>query len=159
MGAIRLIVGLGNPGREHKRDRHNVGFWLVERLAAALRVGLVRESKYHALVGRASRSDGDAWLILPQTYMNLSGKAVGALARFYKIEPEEILALDDALTRLKTEDAQASQIVELHFFAGLSIEQAAAALGISRATAYRLWTYAKAWLRCEFGGSGDAPAW
>lgn len=97
MGAIRLIVGLGNPGREHERDRHNVGFWLVERLAAAMRVGLVRESKYHALVGRASRSDGDPWLILPQTYMNLSGKAVGALARFYKIEPEEILAVHDEL--------------------------------------------------------------
>ncbi|MFM9883546.1 MAG: aminoacyl-tRNA hydrolase [Burkholderiales bacterium] len=97
MGAIRLIVGLGNPGREHERDRHNVGFWLVERLAAAMRVGLARESRYHALVGRASRPGGDAWLILPQTYMNLSGKAVGALARFYKIEPEEILAVHDEL--------------------------------------------------------------
>ena len=97
MGAIRLIVGLGNPGREHERDRHNVGFWLVERLAQGLKVVLTRESKYHGLVARTGTSAGDAWLILPQTYMNLSGKAVSALARFYKIAPEEILAVHDEL--------------------------------------------------------------
>jgi RNA polymerase sigma factor (TIGR02999 family) len=73
--------------------------------------------------------------------------------------PEEILALDEALTRLAAEDAAAAQVVQLHFFAGLSIEEAAAALGISRATAYRHWTYARAWLRCAIGGSGEAPAW
>ena len=73
--------------------------------------------------------------------------------------PEEILALDEALTRLAAEDAAAAQVVQLHFFAGLSIEEAAEALGISRATAYRHWTYARAWLCCALGGSGDAPAW
>jgi RNA polymerase sigma factor (TIGR02999 family) len=73
--------------------------------------------------------------------------------------PDEILALDEALTRLKAEDAEAAQVVHLHFFAGLSIEQAAEALGMSRATAYRHWTYARAWLRCAIGGTGEAPAW
>jgi RNA polymerase sigma factor (TIGR02999 family) len=73
--------------------------------------------------------------------------------------PDEILALDEALGRLKEEDAAAAQVVQLHFFAGLSIEDAAEVLGISRATAYRHWTYARAWLRCALGGTGEAPAW
>ena len=72
--------------------------------------------------------------------------------------PEEVLALDEALTRLAAEDPEAAQVVQLHFFAGLSIEQAAAALGVSRATAYRDWSFARAWLRCAIGGEGDAPA-
>src|SRR5262245_39700213 len=71
--------------------------------------------------------------------------------------PEEILALDDALTRLAAEDPDAARVVDLHFFAGLSIEEAAGALGVSRATAYRQWAYAKAWLRCAIGG--DGPTW
>jgi RNA polymerase sigma factor (sigma-70 family) len=70
---------------------------------------------------------------------------------------EEVLALDDALTRLAGEDPDAARVVNLHFFAGLSIEEAAEALGVSRATAYRQWTYAKAWLRCAIGGEG--PTW
>jgi RNA polymerase sigma factor (TIGR02999 family) len=73
--------------------------------------------------------------------------------------PEELLALDEALARLATEDAEAARIVDLHFFAGLSIDEAAEALGMSRATAYRHWSYARAWLRCELGGEGNAPAW
>jgi RNA polymerase sigma factor (TIGR02999 family) len=73
--------------------------------------------------------------------------------------PEEILALDEALTRLAAEDPGAAQVVQLHFFAGLSIEHAAEALGVSRATAYRQWSYARAWLRCALGGAGDAPEW
>jgi RNA polymerase sigma factor (TIGR02999 family) len=71
--------------------------------------------------------------------------------------PEEVLALDEALTRLAAEDPDAARVVDLHFFAGLSIEDAAEALGVSRATAYRQWAYAKAWLRCEIGA--DAPGW
>jgi RNA polymerase sigma factor (TIGR02999 family) len=70
---------------------------------------------------------------------------------------EEILALDDALTRLAGHDPDAARVVDLHFFAGLPIEEAAEALGISRATAYRQWSYARAWLRCEIGG--DVPTW
>jgi RNA polymerase sigma factor (TIGR02999 family) len=70
---------------------------------------------------------------------------------------EEVLALDEALTRLAAEDPEAARVVDLHFFAGLSIEEAAGVLGVSRATAYRQWTYAKGWLRCEIGG--DGPTW
>jgi RNA polymerase sigma factor (TIGR02999 family) len=73
--------------------------------------------------------------------------------------PEEILALDDALARLAQEDPEAARVVQLHFFAGLSIEQAAEALGASRATAYRQWAFARAWLRCALDGAGDAPVW
>ena len=73
--------------------------------------------------------------------------------------PEELLALDEVLARLAAEDAEAARIVDLHFFAGLSIDEAAEALGVSRATAYRQWAYARAWLRCELGGEGDPPKW
>jgi len=68
--------------------------------------------------------------------------------------PGEIIALDEALTKLAEDDPDAAQVVQLHFFGGLSIEQAAAVLGVSRATAYRQWSYARAWLRCTIG---DGP--
>ena len=66
--------------------------------------------------------------------------------------PEELLALDEALTRLAAHDADAARVVDLHFFAGFSLEEAAEVLGVSRATAYRQWSYARAWLHCELGG-------
>ncbi len=91
---IRLIAGLGNPGRKHSRDRHNAGFWFAERLAARERVALRDEPKFDA---HAARLPGEVWLMMPQTYMNLSGNAVGALARFYKIQPEELLVAHDEL--------------------------------------------------------------
>ena len=91
---IKLIAGLGNPSRKHERDRHNAGFWFVERLAAKVRASLSLEPKFHAYTARLP---GDIWLALPQTYMNLSGKSVGALARFYKIQPEEVLVAHDEL--------------------------------------------------------------
>ena len=94
---IRLIAGLGNPTRQHESDRHNVGFWLIERLADAERVTLASSNKYHGLVGKLAGPQGEVWLVLPQTYMNLSGKSVGALARFYKITPEEVLVVHDEL--------------------------------------------------------------
>jgi PTH1 family peptidyl-tRNA hydrolase len=94
---IRLIVGLGNPGREHERDRHNAGFWLVDRLAAAYRTTLKKESKFQAQVARFATPAGEAWLLQPQTYMNLSGTAVGALAAFYKIAPDQVLVAHDEL--------------------------------------------------------------
>jgi RNA polymerase sigma factor (TIGR02999 family) len=71
--------------------------------------------------------------------------------------PDQILALDEALTRLSQEDPEAAQVVQLHFFAGLSIEQSAEALGVSRATAYRQWSFARAWLLCQVGG--EVPEW
>ena len=92
--AIRLIAGLGNPGRKHGRDRHNAGFWFAERLAARERVAFRAEPKFDAQVARLP---GDLWLVMPQTYMNLSGNAVGALARFYRIQPEELLVAHDEL--------------------------------------------------------------
>ena len=95
--AIRLIAGLGNPGREHARDRHNVGFRFVDRLAAAHGASLARDAKHHALVARIAAPAGDVWLCQPQTYMNLSGRTVGGIARFYKLAPEEILVVHDEL--------------------------------------------------------------
>jgi PTH1 family peptidyl-tRNA hydrolase len=95
--AIRLIVGLGNPGREHARDRHNVGFWFVDRLAERERASLGAEPRYHGRVARLATRHGDLWLLEPQTYMNVSGRAVGALARFYRIAPEEMLVVHDEL--------------------------------------------------------------
>ena len=102
---IKLIAGLGNPGRQHEKDRHNVGFWLVTQLADQHRVTLSSNTRYHGLVGKFAApahgghggSGGEIWLVLPQTYMNLSGKSVGALARFFKIKPEEILVVHDEL--------------------------------------------------------------
>jgi RNA polymerase sigma factor (TIGR02999 family) len=73
-----------------------------------------------------------------------------------ELPADEVLALDDALTRLAADDPDAANIVHLHFFAGLSIEQVADALGVSRATAYRQWTYARAWLRCAIDGPNES---
>jgi PTH1 family peptidyl-tRNA hydrolase len=96
--SIRLIVGLGNPGPEYELTRHNAGFWLVDNLANGLgRCKLVREAKLNALVGKTRIAGADVWLLEPQTYMNRSGQSVGALARFYKIAPEEILVVHDEL--------------------------------------------------------------
>ena len=89
----RLIVGLGNPGNEYEDNRHNLGFWFVDRLARDLKVPLVAQGKFFGRVAR----DGDRWLLQPTTFMNHSGRAVAALARFYKIEAQEILVVHDEL--------------------------------------------------------------
>lgn len=94
MAAPRLIVGLGNPGDEYAQTRHNAGSWLCERLAQKLGVELKRESRFHGLAGRTREQ---LWLLLPQTYMNRSGQSVAALARFYRIEPADMLVLHDEL--------------------------------------------------------------
>ena len=94
-GAIRLLVGLGNPGAEYERTRHNAGFWLLERFALQSGVALRKDGKYQALVGRLP-SNG-AWLVLPQSYMNASGRAVQMLAGFFKIPAAEILVVHDEL--------------------------------------------------------------
>jgi PTH1 family peptidyl-tRNA hydrolase len=91
---IRLVVGLGNPGKEYERTRHNAGFWLVERFAVSSGVALRKDPKYQALVGRI---EGGAWLLLPQSFMNASGRAVQMLAGFFKVKPEEILVVHDEL--------------------------------------------------------------
>lgn len=94
---MRLVVGLGNPGPEYAATRHNAGSWFVEGLASQAGVGLRSEPRFHGIVGRASVGGEDCWLLLPQTFMNASGRSVGALARFYKIIPEEILVAHDEL--------------------------------------------------------------
>jgi PTH1 family peptidyl-tRNA hydrolase len=94
---MRLVVGLGNPGREYEATRHNAGFWWVENLADVQRVCLRGEAKYHGRTGKLSAGGYDCFLLLPQTYMNESGRAVAALANFYKIEPPDILVVHDEL--------------------------------------------------------------
>ena len=91
---IRLVVGLGNPGKEYERTRHNAGFWLVERLAQSKGVVLRKDPKFKALVGKTAEG---AWLLLPQSFMNLSGQPVQMLAGFFKIKPEEVLVVHDEL--------------------------------------------------------------
>ena len=94
---IKLFVGLGNPGSEYEATRHNAGFWFVDELARQWKANLTMEKAYHGLMARTSQSGNTVWLLQPQTFMNLSGKSVGALARFYKIAPEEILVAYDEL--------------------------------------------------------------
>jgi PTH1 family peptidyl-tRNA hydrolase len=93
--SIRLVVGLGNPGKEYERTRHNAGFWLVERFATQNHVALRKDAKFQALVGRLDPAG--AWLLLPQTFMNRSGSPVQMLAGFFKIKPDEILVVHDEL--------------------------------------------------------------
>ena len=97
---IRLLVGLGNPGPEYEATRHNAGFWFIDEVARTLRVNLVPERGYFGLAARANTADGPVWLLQPMTFMNLSGKSVAALARFFKIEPGEILVVHDELDLL-----------------------------------------------------------
>jgi PTH1 family peptidyl-tRNA hydrolase len=94
---IKLLVGLGNPGNEYEDTRHNAGFWWIDAIARELKVSLVPERSYHGLVARTTVSGQTVWLLEPQTYMNLSGKSVSALAKFFKIQPQEILVAHDEL--------------------------------------------------------------
>jgi PTH1 family peptidyl-tRNA hydrolase len=94
---IKLLVGLGNPGPEYEGTRHNAGFWWVDAVAARLAATLQPDRNYHARVARVNRPEGPLWLLEPQTYMNLSGKSVAALARFFKLAPHEILVAHDEL--------------------------------------------------------------
>ena len=97
MADIRLIVGLGNPGPEHARTRHNAGFWFIDALAeqAGARFGL--ESKLFGETAKVEIAGQSIWLLKPATFMNLSGKSVAAALRYWKIEPEEALLVHDEL--------------------------------------------------------------
>ncbi len=98
---IRMLVGLGNPGPEYAATRHNAGFWWLDAVAGKLGARLAHDRNYHGLVARVNRAGTDPlWLVEPQTYMNLSGKSVAALARFFKIAPEQILVAHDELDLL-----------------------------------------------------------
>lgn len=97
MSAIRLIVGLGNPGREYEDTRHNAGFWWVDELARAENLSFRSEAKFHGLAARGHVHGNEVFLLKPQTFMNVSGRGVGALVQFYKIAPAEVLVVHDEL--------------------------------------------------------------
>jgi PTH1 family peptidyl-tRNA hydrolase len=94
---IKLFVGLGNPGLEYESTRHNAGFWWVDALAKELGLSFKNEKQFNAQSARGVFKGESFWLLKPQTFMNLSGQSVGALARFYKIKPQEILIAHDEL--------------------------------------------------------------
>ena len=94
---MKLVVGLGNPGREHEATRHNAGFWWVDRLAARAGSRLRPESRFHGHVGKLVDTGRECWLLKPGTYMNVSGRAVQALTQFYKIGPGDMLVVHDEL--------------------------------------------------------------
>jgi PTH1 family peptidyl-tRNA hydrolase len=91
--APRLVVGLGNPGSEHEATRHNAGFWFIDRLAEAFSIRLAPQPRFFGLAGRQDACH----FLKPATFMNRSGQAVGALARFYRIAPGEVLVVHDDL--------------------------------------------------------------
>jgi PTH1 family peptidyl-tRNA hydrolase len=94
MAPIRLVAGLGNPGREHAATRHNAGFWFADALAARLGTAFVAEGKFH---GQVAKGAGDLRLLKPGTYMNLSGRSVSGLVRFFAIAPADVLVVHDEL--------------------------------------------------------------
>jgi PTH1 family peptidyl-tRNA hydrolase len=94
---IKLLVGLGNPGPEYEDTRHNAGFWWLDAAARQLKVTLQMEKGYYGLSARTAVQGQTVWLLAPQTFMNLSGKSVAALAKFFKIAPDEILVVHDEL--------------------------------------------------------------
>ena len=94
---IKLFVGLGNPGAQYEATRHNAGFWWLDALARELKLTLAADTGFHGRVARTSLHGQSVWLLKPQTFMNLSGRSVAALARFFKIAPEEILVAHDEL--------------------------------------------------------------
>ena len=94
---IRLFVGLGNPGPEYELTRHNAGFWWLDEVAHSLKASLVMDRNYHGLLARTTVNGQTVWLLKPQTFMNLCGKSVAALARFFKLAPQEILIAHDEL--------------------------------------------------------------
>jgi len=97
MDGLRLIVGLGNPGAEHLRTRHNAGFWFVDALALRQGVRFGLESKLFGETAKVNVGGQSLWLLKPATFMNLSGKSVAAALRYWKIEPEQMLVAHDEL--------------------------------------------------------------
>ena len=95
--SLRLVVGLGNPGPDYAQTRHNAGFWLVDELARQHSGHFRPESRFHGETGRITLNGQELWLLKPMTFMNRSGQAVAALARFHKITLPEILIVHDDL--------------------------------------------------------------
>lgn len=97
MNAIRLVVGLGNPGREYEKHRHNAGFWWVAAATDLYPAQMKLEGRFQGILGRAKLVAHELFFFLPQTFMNASGRAVGAVSHFYKIPANEILVVHDEL--------------------------------------------------------------
>jgi len=97
MSGIKLIIGLGNPGADYARTRHNAGAWFVETLADRVGARLGRDAKLHAELAKSSIAGETIWLARPTTFMNHSGRAVVALLNYYKIPPEQALIAHDEL--------------------------------------------------------------
>lgn len=97
MNGIQLLVGLGNPGAEYESTRHNAGFWWIDQVCQGAGAKLNLEAKFFGHAGRVKLAGEEVWVLKPTTFMNLSGRAVGALAKFYKIPPESILVIHDEL--------------------------------------------------------------
>ena len=97
MSRVSLIVGLGNPGSEYEHTRHNAGFWFLDELARAHNLSFKTEKKFYGDTSRFKHAGEDVWLLKPQTFMNLSGQAVQAMAHFYKINLAQILVVHDEL--------------------------------------------------------------
>jgi peptidyl-tRNA hydrolase, PTH1 family len=96
MHKIKLFVGLGNPGEQYLETRHNVGFWWIDFIGQNHKLSLKNSKKYFGEFSKHNE-DGEVFFLKPSTFMNDSGKSVQALAKFYKIEPEEILVIHDEL--------------------------------------------------------------
>ncbi len=94
---IKLVAGLGNPGREYADTRHNAGFRYLERLAGLHKLSLRTEAKFFGKTARAKVGGDEVWLIAPQTFMNRSGQGVAAIANYYKLGPDQILIVHDEL--------------------------------------------------------------
>jgi len=97
MESIRLIVGLGNPGREYETTRHNAGYWWVDAIAGRKKARWTKESKFSGFVTRVEEGGRDFWMLKPSTYMNESGRSVSAFLRFHKIDPGAMLVVHDEL--------------------------------------------------------------
>jgi len=97
MAGLRLIVGLGNPGAEYDRTRHNAGFWFVDALAELANARWGLDTKLHGEIAKADVAGHTLWLLKPSTFMNASGRSVAAALRYWKIDPAECLVAHDEL--------------------------------------------------------------
>jgi len=97
MKNIKLIVGLGNPGIKYAQTRHNVGFMFIDELCEKFGFNLKENNKFYGIADKVNLHGRNVWLLKPQTFMNLTGKSVAALANFYKIENDEMLVIYDEL--------------------------------------------------------------
>lgn len=94
---LKLLVGLGNPGQQYAQTRHNVGFLFLEHLVTEFGNTWTKEAKFQAWIANCHIGSNKILLLKPDTFMNRSGQAVGKVARYYKLAPEEILVIHDEL--------------------------------------------------------------